>query len=144
VREELKPFTDADNLAHLGMPFAFANYWEGAGKAVDGLSKSQWISKGAQDEEGSSVVIPGWWAVRFDTPQTVHEVRLLWADSMIGKDFDVQSWDGKAWKLIKAVRGNADKLSALKFDAPVSTRSVRIYITAAAAKDIGIAEIYMH
>jgi len=139
----LKPFTDAGNLAHTGQPFAHGNYWEGAGEAVDGFAASQWVSWGA-DYEGRKPVIPAWWAVRFDNEQSISEARVLWGTGTIGKDFDIQTWDGKVWQTAKAVRGNAEAQSIVKLDAPIRTRAVRIWISAAVATDIGIAEIYIH
>ena len=68
-------------------------------------------------------VIPAWWAVRFDNEQSVSEARVLWAKDMIGKDFDIQTWDGKAWQTAKSVRGNAEVQSDIKLDAPVRTRA---------------------
>ena len=140
---ELKPFTDTDNLAHSGHPFAHGNYWEGAGEAVDGFAKSAWVSWGS-NYEGRKAVIPAWWAVRFDKEESMSEVRVLWNEKMLGKDFEVQSWDGKGWSTLKAVKGNMAALSEIKLDAPVRTRALRIWITAAAETDVGIAEIYIH
>jgi hypothetical protein len=140
---ELKPFTDADNLAHTGHPFALGNYWEGAGEAVDGFAKSAWIAWG-RDYNARKTAIPAWWAVRFDKEETVSEARVLWNEKMLGKDFEMQSWEGKGWSTLKAIKGNNETLSEIKLDAPVRTRALRILITAPVETDIGIVEIYIH
>jgi len=139
---ELKPFTDADNLAHTGHPFAFGNYWEGAGEAVDGNPESFWVAHGS-DYNARKTTLPAWWAVRFDTEQTVSEASIMWNAKMHAKDFEIQTWDGKAWVAQQTVKDNTKSLSQVKFAAPVKTRAVRIYITAMADVDIGIAEIYL-
>jgi len=136
----LPPFTDADNLAHTGMPYSFANYWQGAGDAVDGYAETFWNSS----DLAKKPVLPAWWAVRFDTEQNVSEVRVLWADKMRGKDFDVQTWAGKAWQTIKSIKDNVETHSVIKLDAPIRTRAVRVLISTAVEKDIGIAEMYIH
>jgi hypothetical protein len=141
---DLKPFTDADNLAHTGMPFAYPNYWEGAGEAVDGFAASYWVPDAVAGEEGRKPLLPCWWAVRFDAEQPVSEVRVLWVDKMLGKDFDVQTWDGNKWRSMITVRGNDKTLTAVKFDQPIRTRAVRLWITTPVEKGIGIAEMYIH
>jgi len=138
---ELKPFTDADNLAHRGTYFSHPNYWEGAAEAVDGLAASEWLP---DDGEERKVLFPAWWAVRFDEEQPVARVALLWTEGKIAKDFDIQTWDGKAWQTAKSIRGNAAASFTADLDKPARTRAVRIWITAANATSIGLAEAYLH
>ncbi len=141
---DIKPFTDADNLAHAGIPFSHPNYWEGAGKAVDGFAGSLWLPDTMEGDEGRRPDFPAWWAVRFDQEQTISDVGVLWAPDKIGKDFEIQIWDTNNWKVLKVVRDNKDARSMVKLAQPVKTRAARIWINAPVTDTAGIAEVYIH
>lgn len=135
----LVPYDNQDNLARRGVPFAHGNYWEGAGKAVDGLAESRWIS----DDMQRRPILPAWWAVRWDEENQFTTVRILWAKDMVGKDIDVQVWDGTAWKTIEAVRANNEPETELTLVQRATTRAVRLWISAGVKDQVGIAEIYI-
>ncbi|MCC7191241.1 MAG: discoidin domain-containing protein [Phycisphaeraceae bacterium] len=140
---DLKPFTDSDNLAHTGMPFSYPNYWEGAAEACDGFALSAWMPDQTDPNEGRKPEFPAWWAVRFDDQQTVTTVSLLWTEGNIGKDFAIQTWDGKSWQTARSVKGNTAVRSDMSLDAPISTRAVRVWITAPEKETAHLAEVYV-
>src|SRR6185436_6174545 len=127
-------FTNPDNLAHRGSQFSYPNYWEGAGEAVDGQAASVWMPDETDPNEGRKPTFPCWWAVRFDEETSVSEAAILWTAGKPAKDFEVQSWDGQAWKTIKATTGNSEARSKIKLDQPAKTKAVRIWITAPVAE----------
>lgn len=140
---DLKPFTDADNLAHTGMPFSYPNYWEGAAEACDGFALSAWTPDQTDPNEGRKPEFPAWWAVKFDEDQTVSKVSLLWVEGKAGKDFEIQTWGGKVWQTMKSVTGNVAARSDVALDAPVKTRAVRVWITAPEKDTAHLAEVYV-
>ena len=71
----------------------------------------------------------------------MRQITILWTADKPAKEFAVQTWDGKAWQEQKSVTGNKDPRSTLELGAPVTTRAVRIRITAPVADNAGIAEI---
>jgi hypothetical protein len=134
-------FAGAGNLALQATTFSHPNYWEGAAEAVDGNAASSWIPDGLHGGEGRKLELPGWWAARFDKDETLKQVDILWMTDKPAKDFVVQTWDGKNWQDRKAVAGNTEAKTTVALEAPVTTKAVRIRITAAVAETTGIAEI---
>jgi hypothetical protein len=137
----LPPFTDPDNLAHRGVCFSHPNYWEGAAEAVDGFEGSCWLPDETDAAEGRKPAFPCWWAVRFKGDETIGSASLLWAEKLVAKDFDFQTWSEGRWKTEKAFRNNSAARVDVGFDPPLRTRAIRLWITAPLTNSCGLAEV---
>ncbi len=94
--------------------------------------------------------LPQWLEIAFDRPRKISAVTVYtiafssWtpADSGI-RDWDVQLWDGKAWKTIDTVKDNVRVSRTSRLKRPTATEKIRIVVkdTNDAMGTVGIMEV---
>ena len=95
--------------------------------AVDGdiAGSSRWVSAAKPG--------PHWLELDLQAPRTIKGAHLYsgWQGSAALRNFELQAWDGKAWSMIPGTQrtGNTECDLVLKFDAPVTTAKVRLWIS---------------
>ncbi|NLG83172.1 MAG: discoidin domain-containing protein, partial [Firmicutes bacterium] len=105
-----------------------------AGKAADGNTGTYWLSgsfTGAQ-----------WFEEEFAAIQFIEEIEIAWQTGYIGRDYQIQVWDGARYETVLGVTGNTATVRIHKLaEAGLAVKRYRILITRSNAGYVGIAEV---
>ena len=81
--------------------------------------------------------LPQWLEISFPEPRTISSVAVYtlafanWSPATCGvRDWDVQVWDGQAWKTVDTVKGNAKVSKISRLRPPVRTTRIRVVVNA--------------
>lgn len=98
----------------------------------------------------TSKPLPQWLEIRFDKERILNSLTVYtiafarWTPETSGiRDWDVEVWDGKEWKVVDSVVGNTRVSKVSRFKTPVTTDRVRIVVKATNDPEgtVGIMEV---
>lgn len=94
--------------------------------------------------------LPQWLEIRFDQKRTLNSLTVYtiafarWTPETSGiRDWDVEAWDGKEWRVVDSVVGNVRVSKVSRFKPPLTTDRVRIVVKASNDSEgtVGIMEV---
>ncbi|MCL6613768.1 MAG: discoidin domain-containing protein, partial [Firmicutes bacterium] len=105
-----------------------------AGKATDANTGTYWLS--------GSFTAAQWFEEEFAAIQFIEEIEIVWQTGYIGRDYQIQVWDGARYETVLGVTGNTATVRVHKLaEAGLAIRRYRILITRSNAGYVGIAEV---